>query len=411
MEVDADRAPRHHGAMSETTQLPLSGLRVIDLTIARAGPAAVRHLADWGADVIRVDQPLLPGGRSAEDVTGNVRGSDYQNLHRNKRSLRLDLKGREGRAVLLDLVKTADVVVENMRPTVKQRLGIAYEDLSQVNPRIVYGSISGFGQTGPYRDRAGVDQIAQGMSGLMSVTGEPGRGPMRVGIAIADLTAGNLLALNIMMALYERQRTGRGRWVHTSLLESQLHMMDFQAARWLADRDVAGQAGNEHPVGIPTGVFPTADGQVNIAASSTKMWQKLCVVMERPHWALNEAWLTQNGRVAQREEIARIIGEVTRTQPSRYWIERLNAVGIPCGPIYTMDQVFQDEQVRELGMAVPMTDAIGGEVQVVASALNFQGVPRQVRRATPQAGSDAREILRELGYDDDRIARLTAAPG
>jgi crotonobetainyl-CoA:carnitine CoA-transferase CaiB-like acyl-CoA transferase len=389
--------------------LPLAGLVVIDLTIARAGPTAVRHLADWGADVIRIDQPLPPNGNPAkEDVIGSQNGSDYQNLHRNKRSMRLDLKHPDGKAVLMDLVRRADVVVENMRPDVKHRLGIAYDDLKSVNPRIVYGSISGFGQSGPYRDRAGVDQIAQGMGGLMSVTGRPGTGPMRVGIAIADLTAGNMLALNIMMALYQRVRTGEGRWVHTSLLESQVFMMDFQASRWLVNKEVAGQAGNEHPTGIPTGVYETLDGHVNLSASSTKMWDKLCEIMEQPEWLRKEQWRTQQGRLADRAAISAAVNSVTRTRPSKDWIEALNAGGIPCGPIYTMDEVFADEQTQELGMALPVEHPRLGSLQLVASPLNFEGVPRTVRRATPDAGSDTAAILRSLGYPENRIQALVA---
>jgi formyl-CoA transferase len=390
--------------------LPLSGLVVLDLTIARAGPTAVRHLADWGAEVIRIDHPQPPtGSATKEDVIGSQLGSDYQNLHRNKKSMRLDLKHPDGKAVFMDLVRKADVVMENMRPDVKHRLGIGYEELQKVNPRIVLGSISGFGQEGPYRDRAGVDQIAQGMSGLMSVTGQPGTGPLRVGIAIADLTAGNMLALNIMMALYERQRTGKGRWVHTSLLESQVFMMDFQASRWLVNKEVAGQAGNEHPTGIPTGVYQTQDGHVNLSASSTKMWDKLCEIFGRKDWLEKDQWRTQKGRLADRVAISAAVSEMTKTQPSKYWIEVLNDAGIPCGPIYNMDQVFADEQVRGLGMALPVHHPELGEMDLVASPLNFEGTPRAIRNATPMAGSHTQEILRSLGYGQDKIAQLTAS--
>src|SRR6266581_2957516 len=265
---------------SPSNALPLSGIRVLDLTLARAGPTCVRHLADWGADVIRVEPPAT----QSEDAAGLRHGFDFQNLHRNKRAIQLDLKSAEGHAAFMRLVKTADVVVENMRPSVKGRLKVAWDDVRAVNPRIVYGSISGFGQDGPYGPRAGVDQIAQGMGGLMSITGLPGQGPVRVGIPIDDLTAGNLLALGCMMALYDRERTGVGRWVTTSLLEAQIFMLDLQGSRWLIEKEVAGQAGNDHPTGIPTGVFPTSDGNINIAASSSRVFTRFCEAIGKQEW-------------------------------------------------------------------------------------------------------------------------------
>lgn len=400
------KAPRN----SAEAQLPLAGLKVIDLTSARSGPVAVRHLADWGADVIKIDQPPPPPGSAAsEDVTGHEHGSDHQNLHRNKRSLRLDLKQAAGRNVLIDLVRDADVIVENMRPQVKYRLGIAYEDLSRVNPRLVYASISGFGQHGPYRDRAGYDQIAQGMSGLMSVTGVPGGGPLRVGVAIGDVNAGNMLALNIMMALYERQRTGRGRWVYTSLLESTVAMLDFQATRWLVDKEVPFSTGNDHPTAIPSGVFPTADLPVNLTAPTSRMWPKLCELLGHPEWLEKQEWRTRKGRVAEREQVNAAISAVTRTQPSRHWIETFNAAGVPCGPIYSMDQVFADEQVQALGMVEPVDHPQLGSLQLLGSPLNFHGLPRPSFRATSNAGADADEILDGLGYSASRIAELRAA--
>ena len=391
--------------------LPLAGLRVIDLTLARAGPTAVRHLADWGADVIRIDQPLPPPGTSAaEDVTGKEHGSDHQNLHRNKRSIRLDLKNPAGRAVLLDLVKTADVLLENMRPAVKERLKIAYADLSAVNPRLVYGSISGFGQSGPYRDRPGLDHIVQGMSGLMSVTGAPDGKPLRAGIAVGDLTAGNMLALNVMMALYERERTGRGRWVHTSLLESLLFMMDFQATRWLMDREVPPRVGNEHPTSIPTDVFATADGHIALAASNSRMWPRLCDALGRLEWLDNADWSTGSGRRKHRKAVHAAIGAVIRERTSQAWIDALNAAGVTCGPIYTMDQVFADPQVRTLGMAAPVEHPVLGRIELLGSPLNFEGTPRKLRRATPDGGADADAILAELGYSAEKIRALRAAP-
>ena len=364
--------------------LPLTGLTVLDLTLARAGPTCVRHLADWGADVIRV----LPPDASRPDVIGQRRGSDYQNLHRNKRAVTIDLKTEAGREALLELVREADVLVENMRVAVKHRLRIAYEDLRAINPRLVYGSISGFGQTGPYAERAGVDQIAQGMGGLMSVTGEPEQGPLRVGIAIADLTAGNLLALGIMMALFERERTGEGRYVHTSLLESQIFMMDFQAARYLMDKDVPGQVGNGHPTLVPTGAYPTLDGHVNIAPSSPKQWQTFCELVGKPEWLTRPDWQTYRDRLRSRAAIDQAIGQETRAYPTAYWVERLERAGIPCGPIYRMDEVFADPQVQHLQMAAPLAHPERGQTQLVASPLNFERTDKRLRNAAATAGGE-----------------------
>ena len=383
-------------------RLPLSGLTVLDLSIARAGPTAVRHLADWGADIIRVEHPAA----GKEELIGARNGPDYQNLHRNKRMIQLDLKSAEGHEAFMRLVKHSDVLIENMRVAVKHRLKIAWNDVHPANPRLVYGSISGFGQTGPYSERGGVDQIAQGMGGLMSITGLPGQGPVRVGIAISDLTAGNLLALGVMMALFERERTGVGRWVHTSLLESQVFMLDFQAARWLMDREVAGQAGNDHPTGIPMGVFPASDGHINIAASSDRLWKRFCEAIGRPEWAGKTEWKTGQARSERRAEINAAIGEVTRQKPAAHWMELLEGAGIPCGPIYSIDQVFADPQVRHLKLATPMEHPAYGMTEVVNSAINIEGVPKSVRSPVPRAGAHTAEVLRSVGYSDKEIEAM-----
>ncbi len=395
-------SPQDRATMTEA-RLPLNGLTVLDLTLARAGPTCVRHMADWGADVIRIEPPPM-----GEDVAGNRHGFDFQNLHRNKRAIRLNLKDPAGHEAFMRLAKTADVVIENMRAQVKHRLKVSYEDVRAINPRIVYASISGFGQDGPYGHRAGVDQIAQGMGGLMSITGEPGRGPMRVGIPIDDLTAGNLLALGIMMALFDRERTGVGRWVTTSLLEAQLFMLDFQAARWLMDKEVPKQAGNDHPTGIPTGVFPTSDGHINIAASSGRLWERFCETVERPDWKTHEKWKTQQGRSKDRAAINAAIGEITRTKPAVHWIELFEANGIPCGPIYTMDQVFADPQVKHLRMARVMHSPTVGDKEVVASAINISGFSKDIRLPTPEAGSSTDEVLRGVGYSAGEIEDMRA---
>ncbi|MBN9508593.1 MAG: CoA transferase [Alphaproteobacteria bacterium] len=380
--------------------LPLARITVLDLTLARAGPTCVRHLADWGAQVIRIEPPDTGG----EDIAGERDGPDFQNLHRNKRTMRLDLKSPEGHEAFLRLARRADVVVENMRADVKRRLHISPAELHALNPRIVYGSISGFGQDGPYAARAGVDQIAQGLGGLMSITGLPGQGPVRVGIPIADLTAGNLLALGIMMALFEREATGVGRWVHTSLLEAQVFMLDFQAARWLLRGEVAGQAGNDHPTGIPTGLFPASDGQINLAASSGRQWPRFCEAIGHPEWVEREEWRTQQGRSADRTRLNAAIAEVTRTRAAAEWIALFAVAGIPCGPVNRINDVFADPQVQHLGLASEVTHPRLGPQRLVASPLNLEGVPKTFRSASPEAGADTDPILRELGYDDATVA-------
>ena len=388
--------------------LPLSKFTVLDLTHARAGPTAVRQLADWGAKVIKIEPP----GASATDITGSKRdGFDFQNLHRNKKSLALNLKSKDGLAIFMKLAAKADVIVENFRSTVKHRLGVDYEAVKRINPRIVYGSISGFGQSGPYAKRPGVDQIAQGMGGLMSITGLPGQGPVRVGIPIDDLCAGLLLAQAILMALIERESSGEGQWVHTSLLEAQIFMLDFQASRWLQAGEVAKQAGNDHPTGIPTGLFPTADGQINIAASGDNLYKRFCEAAGAEHLLADPDYATGPARSKNRKRLNEIIGEITRTRPSAYWIELLNEVGVPCGPVYTIDQVFADPQVEHLEMARPMDHARLGELKVVGQAINMTKTPEaaRMRLPTPDLGEHSEDILRELGYHQGDIADLRAA--
>ena len=384
-----------------TAQGPLARFKVIDLTRVRAGPTCVRQLADWGADVIKIEAPEGDAG-----LGGERHGPDFQNLHRNKRSLTLNLKAPEGLAVLKRLVEQADVVVENYRPDVKFRLGIDYESLKKINKRIVYASISGFGQDGPYRDRPGFDQIAQGMGGLMSITGLPGQGPVRVGIPVADLTAGIFAAMGILIALLEREQSGEGQWVTSSLLGAQIAMLDFQAARWTIAREVPGQAGNNHPTSIPTGVFQTKDGYINIAAAGNDIYNRCCRALGRPDLATDPRFNSGKARSDNRDALNAIIEEITRTRTSAEWIESLNAEGVPGGPIYKMNEVFDDPQVKHLGIARKVHHDTLGDIEVIGQAIELSRTPWSVRSATPEPGEHTDAILGELGFGAAEIAAL-----
>ena len=388
--------------------LPLAHIKVLDLTRARAGPTAVRQLADWGADVVKIEAP--PGEDARSVVSGSRHGFDFQNLHRNKRSMTLNLKADKGREIFLAMAKDADVIVENYRAGVKHRLGIDYESVKAVNPRIVYGSISGFGQSGPYRDRPGVDQIAQGMGGLMSITGLPGQGPVRVGIPIADLTAGLHLAQGILLALYERERSGEGQWVHTSLLEAQIMMLDFQAARWTVSGEVAPQAGNDHPTSIPTGVFPTSDGHINIAASGNTMFERLCSALGCPELVSHPDYADDGSRSKNRAALNKVLGEYTARRPSEEWVITLNEARVPCGPINSIDRTMTDPQVRHLGIEKAMAHPELGDVGVVgqAATLSRSGGRPDIRIHTPDQGEHTADVLATLGYDGAAVEALKA---
>ncbi len=383
----------------------LSHLRVIDLTRVRAGPTCVKQFADWGADVIKIEMPVSEG----EDGFGPREGSDFQNLHRNKRSLTLNLKDTRGVEVLKRFVRTADILVENFRPDVKHKLKIDYETLARENPRLIYASISGFGQDGPYRSRAGFDQVAQGMGGPMWVTGLPGQGPVRAGIPVADLSAGLFAALGVLIALQERSISGKGQWVQSFLLSAMVTMMDFQAARWLVNGEVPAQAGNDHPTSMPTSVYPTADGFVNLAAAGTVIYTRLCEAIGAPELAQHADYANAELRSKNRVALSQAIAERTRRYTSESLIELLNQAGVPSGPIYKMDEVFADPQVRHLQMAVPVATRSGAELNLVGPAFKLSRTPAQMKRAIGPAGEHNEEILRELGYSAAEISELKTA--
>ncbi len=382
--------------------MPLSHLTVLDLTRVRSGPTAVRQLADWGADVVKIEAPdEIDTGKG---MGGARHGPDFQNTHRNKRGITLNLKHPEGLAVFRTMAARADVVVENYRPDVKDRLGIGYDSLAALNPAIILASISGFGQDGPYARRPGFDQIAQGMGGLMSVTGLPGQGPVRAGIPVADLTTGLYTALGILIAVIERQKTGRGRWVHTSLLESMIAMMDFQAARWTMKQEVAGQTGNDHPTTVPTGLFHTKDGTINVAAGGQAMWDRLQATLG---FADDPDLMTEKQRGGARARVNAVLQTCLLTDTAEAWVQRLNDAGVPCGMVNTMDQVFADPQVQHLGMRLQVESALLGTLDLVRPPMRLEGATPRTR-STPERGEHTEAVLAGFGIDAARVAALRA---
>ena len=379
----------------------LSHIRVIDLTRVRSGPTAVRQLADWGADVIKVEAPESVESDGALGASRHT--SDFQNLHRNKRSITLNLKKSEALEILMKLVEKSDVVVENFRPDVKKRLGIDYETLKKRNPRIILASISGFGQDGPYAKRPGFDQIAQGMGGLMSITGEPGKGPMRVGIPVADLTAGLFCAMGIQTALLEREKSGIGQWVNTSLLQAQIFMLDFQASRWLCDNNVAGQAGNNHPTSVPTGVFKTSDGSINLAVAGETIWRRFAEAVDKKDWLEMEEFKDAKNRLKNRDYLNSLIEELTVTKSSNEWVEKLEKAGVPCGPINSIDKVFEDPQVKHLGIAQSIDTIPFGETELVGQPFNLSRTPSSLKQRPPEKGEQNSDVLSELGFSDKEL--------
>ncbi|HEY7662938.1 MAG TPA: CoA transferase [Xanthobacteraceae bacterium] len=385
----------------------LERFTVLDLTRVRAGPTCVRQLADWGANVIKIELPPEPGG--ADQLGGPREGSDFQNLHRNKRSMTLNLKAPAALAAFKRMVKKADVVVENFRPDVKRRLGIDYAALRKINPKLIYASISGFGQTGPYADRPGFDQIAQGMGGLMSITGLPGQGPVRVGIPIADLSAGLFCALGILVALLERETSKQGQHVTTSLLQAQIFMLDFQGARWLIDREVPKQAGNNHPTSIPTGVFKTADGAINIASTGSTIWARFCAAAGASELMQRPEYQTAAGRSKHRDALNADIERYTVKRSSAEWIELLNKAGVPCGPIYSIDQVYADPQVEHLGMAQTVKRKDKSTLRMAGQPVSLSRTRSRLAAPPPGLGEHTDQVLKEFGFSAKEIAALHEA--
>ena len=388
--------------MSEKTGCmgPLARFTVLDLTRVRSGPTAVRQLADWGANVIKIERP--------DQAEQRRHGSDFQNLHRNKRGMTLNLKDAAGVALFKRMVMHADVVVENYRPDVKHRLGIDYVTLRAINPGIVYGSISGFGQDGPYANRPGYDQVAQGMGGLMSITGAPGQGPMRVGIPIADLCSGLYCAIGILIALLQREETGEGQWVQSSLLQAQVAMLDFQATRWLVDGHVPQQAGNYHPTAVPMGVFPTSDGHLNLAVTGVAIYERFCTLMEREEWLTDPKFATPQARYENRHELNTMVDKIMKGKTSAEWANLFNEASVPYGPINDIAETFADPQVQHLKIAQPVEHALLGQLTLLGQPIKLSSTEFNITRASPEQGEHSMEILAEFGLSPDEIATLRA---
>jgi crotonobetainyl-CoA:carnitine CoA-transferase CaiB-like acyl-CoA transferase len=381
--------------------VPLSHLRVLDLTQVRAGPTCTRLLADFGAEVIRVDRP---------GEADRVREAfDAVDLHRGKKSILLDLAKPEGLDVFLRLVPGTDVVVENFRPRVKHRLRIDYERLSALNPRLIYASISGFGQSGPYGDRPGYDQIVQGMSGLMSITGTEVTGPLRIGIPIGDLLAGYFAGIGILVALVERERSGRGQWLDTSLLAALAGSLSFQAGTFLNTGRVPPPVGNHHPLSSPMGVYRARDGHLNLAVGSEVMWRRFCEAIGRPALADDPRFATNQGRIDRRPALNAIIEEVLADASSTEWVERLNRAGVACGPIYDLGQVFADPQVQQLRLVEDLVHPLHGPMRVLGQPVALHRTPAKVTAPSPLPGQHTREVLSLAGLDPAAVAGLLAA--
>jgi crotonobetainyl-CoA:carnitine CoA-transferase CaiB-like acyl-CoA transferase len=383
----------------------LKNLKVIDLSRVRAGPNCVRILTDFGADVIRVEPPVGVDPNEAMFAANRV-GGDFQNINRNKRSMTLNLKKAGSLDILMKLVKEADIVIENWRPDVKNKLGLDYESLAAVNPRIILASISGYGQDGPYAKRPGFDQIMQGMGGLMSVTGHTESGPVRAGLAVADMSAGLYSALGILIAVIERETSGKGQWVQTSLLHSIVSMMDFQVARYLNEGDIPVQVGNDHPTSSPMGLFEASDGVFNLGASGEGNWARLCELLNKPDWYQDPEFVTETLRVKNRERLNLALAELFKVHSVEHWVDQLNDVGIPAGPVYTVPEMVNDPQVKHLNVITTLPNVYEKDMHYINQPMHLTRTPSKVVSAAPGWGEHTDEVLESLGYSASEIESL-----
>jgi len=385
---------------------PLEGLTVLDLSTQLSGPYCSMLLGDLGADVIKVERPGQGDDARAFPPFVNGESAPFMTFNRNKRSLTLDLKQPAGREICLRLAARADVFLENFRAGAAERLGLGYAHISAVNPRLIYCSISGFGQTGPYRERGGFDLIAQGMSGLMSITGEEDGPPLRVPIPLTDLGAGMFGAIGILAALAAREKSGRGQWVDTSLLETPIAWSVYEAAGYFATGEVPPRLGAGHRASAPYQPFRTKDGWLNLGAAGQQFWPKICEVLDLPDLSKDPRFATNAERVKHRKELAALLQRRFDRETTAHWLSRLEAEGVPAGPILTYDQVFADPQVRHREMVVEVDHPVAGQSRVLGVPIKFTESPAGIRRAAPTLGQHTPEILKTLGYSDDDLARL-----
>jgi len=389
---------------------PLKGIKVVDMTAAMAGPFCTMLLADMGAEVIKIEPPGR-GDMLRDFGPPFIEGESayFLLVNRNKRSMVLNLRTTEGLDILKQLARDADIVVESFRPNVKQRLGVDYESLSALNERLIYCSISGFGQNGPLANRPGFDPIAQGMSGLMSVTGFPETGPIRVGVAIGDSLGGIFAMYGILLALIERNRSGKGQYVSTSLLEGLVAVLGFQAAKYFGTGQVPERTGNDHAMMSPYGTFKTKDGHINIAAGNQGMWERLCKTLKVEELIDDPRFLTVKDRVINRPALSEILNEKLKEKTNEEWIEILNDSGVACGPILNIKEVFENDQVLHLKMLEEIDHPHCGRIKTIGIPTKLSRTPGSIRKPPPLKGEHTDEVLRELGFSEDKIKAFHSA--
>jgi len=387
----------------------LKGIKVLDLTRALAGPYCTMLLADYGAEVIKVE---LPG--TGDDTRGwgppFVQGESayFMSINRNKKSLSLDMKNPKSKDILERMIKQSDVIVENFRPGAADRLGLGYEQVKKINPKIIYCSISGFGQDGPYRELPGFDQTLQGMGGMMSITGEPDGPPMKVGVAIADISGGMFAAFGIMLALFHRQKTGTGQWVDTSLLDSQIAWLTYRAGEFFASGKIPEKVGSGHPMIVPYQAFKAKDEYINIAVGNDQLWKKFCKVINMENIMDDPKFATNAKRVENRKELIGILQKVIETKTGAEWLKLLEDAGIPAGPIYTLDKLFADPQVLHRKMMIELQHPKAGRIKVTGVPVKLSETPGEISAPPPLLGQHNKEVLKDLGYSTEEIEKFIA---